>query len=254
MDKNRDVKEQTSIYKGAALLVRDLFAFAIFHTVFTTAGFGLYHIPSGSMEPTLEVGDRIAVSKFAYGYNRHSIPFAPEFISENRILAGIPERGDVAVFNIPDRNNEKLIKRVIGLPGDRIQLKEGRLHINDNIVERNLVRTVIYTSYRGIQQRVKEYNETLPNGVIHKIYEATDSGRYDNVGPFIVPPGHYFMMGDNRDGSLDSRELTGIGYVPAAYLVGRAEITTFSLYDCKQGKPVNCTMNVPFGRMFTAIN
>ena len=237
----------------AIALFKDVVVIFLFYVVFSTFGWTSFHIPSGSMEPTLEVGDRIFVSKLSYGYNRYSFFFDPEFISESRLFADDPERGDVAVFTLPKRGNEDFIKRVIGLPGDRVQMRAGRLYINDTIVERTLVRELTYTSYSGAQRRVKEYDETLPNGVVHRIYEETDNGRYDNVGPFVVPPGHYFMMGDNRDGSSDSRNLNDIGYVSGAFLVGRADVTTFSLYDCDQGKDVYCLGFVPLGRFFNVI-
>jgi signal peptidase I len=232
---------------------KDIAVIIGFYLVFSTLGWASFHIPSGSMEPTLEVGDRIFVSKVSYGYNRFSIPFDPKFVTEKRLFGDMPERGDVAVFTLPKKGYEDFIKRVIGLPGDRIQMRAGRLYINGEMVERELVREVNYTSYNGAQRRVKEYDETLPNGVVHRIYESTDRGYFDNVGPFVVPPGHFFMMGDNRDGSSDSRDLTDIGYVPAQYFVGKAQITTFSLYDCDQGKDIFCPIGVPLGRFFNSI-
>lgn len=235
-------------------LIKDVVFIFSAYLVFSIFGWASFHIPSGSMEPTLEVGDRIFVSKLAYGYNRYSVYFDPSFIPESRLFEDAPQRGDVAVFTVPKKNNEDFIKRVIGLPGDRVQMRGGRLYINDAIVERRLVREVSYTSYNGADRIVKEYDETLPGGVVHRIYESTDGGFYDNVGPFVVPPGHYFMMGDNRDGSSDSRNLNDIGYVPAAYFVGRADITTFSLYDCDQGKDIFCPIGIPLGRFFNALN
>jgi len=238
----------------ALALAKDIAVIFFFYIIFSTFGWTSFHIPSGSMEPTLEVGDRIFVSKLSYGYNRFSVYFDPSFIPEERLFADAPERGQVAVFTLPKKGYEDFIKRVIGLPGDRIQMRAGRLYINGNLVERSLVREVKYTSYRGNQRRVKEYDETLPGGVVHRIYESTDSGLYDNVGPFVVPPGHYFMMGDNRDGSSDSRNLNDMGYVPEAYFVGQADITTFSLYDCDQGKDIFCPVGVPLGRFFNSID
>lgn len=235
-------------------LLKDAFVVLVFYVVFSTFGWASFHIPSGSMEPTLEVGDRIFVSKLSYGYNRHSFFFDPSVISQERLFEDMPQRGEVAVFTMPRRGHEDVIKRVIGLPGDRIQMRRGRLYINDELIERTLVQELTYTSYTGTQRIVKEYDETLPNGVVHRIYESTDSGLYDNVGPFVVPPGHYFMMGDNRDGSSDSRNLNDIGYVPLAHFVGRADITTFSLYDCDQGKDVYCPIGVPLGRFFNSLN
>lgn len=245
--------KQNNEEAGFLSLLKDLAFIITFFLVFSIFGWASFHIPSGSMEPTLEVGDRIFVSKLAYGYNRYSVYFDPAFLPEERLFSDTPERGDVAVFTLPKRGHEDFIKRVIGLPGDRIETRRGRLYINNELVERTFIRDVDYTDYRGYSRRVKEYDETLPGGVTHRIYEETDSGRWDNAGPYIVPAGHYFMMGDNRDNSTDSRSLTDIGYVSHAYYVGKAAITTFSLYDCDQGKDVFCPIGVPLGRFFNGI-
>lgn len=238
----------------ALVLLKDLVVIVLFYLVFTTFGWGSFHIPSGSMEPTLEVGDRIFVSKLSYGYNRFSFHFDPEFIPEGRLFDDAPERGDVVVFTLPYRDYNDFIKRVIGLPGDTVQMSKGRLYINGKLVDRTFIRDVNYTDYNGHEQRVKEYEETLPNGVKHRIYERTDKGDYDDTSLYVVPQGHYFMMGDNRDASSDSRVLSNMGYVKHAYLVGRADITTFSLYDCDQGKEIFCPGSVPLGRFFTLID
>lgn len=238
----------------ATAFVKDILSIAAFYLIFTTFAWGAFHIPSGSMEPTLEVGDRIFVSKLTYGYNRYSFPFDPKFIMESHVLSDAPERGDVAVFTLPYRNNTDFIKRVIGLPGDTIQVSAGRLFINGTMVKRTLVRDVNYQDYNGVDRRVKEYEEELPGGVKHRIYERTDQGPYDNTPLYVVPVGHYFMMGDNRDGSGDSRILSDMGYVNQKYLVGRADVTTFSLYDCDQGKDIFCPIGIPLGRFFNGLN
>lgn len=234
-------------------LIKDILYIAVFFIVFITFGWIAFHIPSSSMEPTLEVGDRIFVSKWAYGYNRYSVPFDPNFIGEDRLLETMPDRGEVAVFT---QGGVDYIKRVIGLPGDRIQMKEGRLYINGKRVHRTLVREVQYIDYRGIQRKMKEYDEHLPNSaggddIIHRIYEANDFDIYDNTPEYVVPAGYLFMMGDNRDNSSDSR--ASIGFVKKEYLVGRAQVTTFSLYDCDQGKPIYCPVGIPLGRFFNLI-
>lgn len=238
------------------VLLKDLVVIVAFFLVFTTFGWASFHIPSGSMEPTLEVGDRIFVSKLSYGYNRFSVPFDPEFLPDDRLFDGTPSRGDVVVFTLPYKGDADFIKRVIGLPGDTVQVKRGRLFINGDIVPRTYVRDVNYTDYSGVERRVKEYMEELPGGVKHRIYERTDNGprSKDNTSLFVVPEDHYFMMGDNRDGSADSRYLHDMGYVAHKYLVGRAQITTFSLYDCDQGKEIYCPVGVPLGRFFNVID
>ncbi len=242
-------------------LLKDIIFIIGFYLVFTTFAWGAFHIPSGSMEPTLEVGDRIFVSKFAYGYNRYSFPFDPEFIGQKHVFASAPKRGDVVVFTLPKADpatgkttNIDYIKRVIGLPGDRIQIIDGRLILNNKMVQRSFVRNVNYKSYDGYDRRVKEYDEMLPGGVTHRIYERSDRERLDSTATFVVPPSHYFMMGDNRDGSSDSRVLYDMGYVHEKYIVGEADITTFSLYDCDQGKDVGCLGFIPYGRFFNLVN
>ncbi|MBL4838735.1 MAG: signal peptidase I [Kordiimonadaceae bacterium] len=239
--------------EGLALL-KDIVSIIVFYFVFTTFAWGAFHIPSGSMEPTLEVGDRIFVSKLAYGYNRYSLPLDPKSVGEGRIFSDTADRGDVAVFTLPHRDSIDFIKRVIGLPGDTLQMTNGRLYINGSLVKRTFIRDVNYTDYNGIDRRAKEYEEELPGGVKHRIYERTDNGPVDNTNLYVVPVGHYFMMGDNRDGSADSRYLDNMGYVKHEHLVGRADITTFSLYDCDQGKEVTCPLGIPFGRFFNSLN
>jgi len=257
-----DGRKKTSKKHEAITLLKDLVAIVVFYFVFTTFAWGAFHIPSGSMEPTLEVGDRIFVSKFAYGYDRYSFPLDPEFISENRVFEDAPERGDVVVFTLPYKDDTDFIKRTIGLPGDTIQMQHGRLIINGEIVPRKFIRDVRYTSYKGQDIHGKEYEETLPGGVKHRIYERSDeNGTARRPGPdhtriFKVPADHYFMMGDNRDASADSRYkgLNPMGYVHKKYLVGRADITTFSLYDCDQGKEIGCFIGIPYGRFFNGIH
>lgn len=248
-----DMADDKPKNEGTAL-IKDLLSIAAFYLIFTTFAWGAFHIPSGSMEPTLEVGDRIFVSKLTYGYNRYSFPMDPKMITEDRVFSDMPERGDVAVFTLPYRNDTDFIKRVIGLPGDTIQVSGGRLFINGAMVKRTFIRDVNYQDYNGIDRRVKEYEEELPNGVKHRIYERTDQGPADNTPLYVVPVGHYFMMGDNRDGSADSRILSDMGYVNHKYLVGRADVTTFSLYDCDQGKDVFCPLGIPLGRFFNGLN
>ena len=232
------------------VIAKDISSIAVIFLLFISFGFASFHIPSGSMEPTLEVGDRVFVSKFAYGYNQYSIPFDPP-IGEGRILYDAPERGDVAVFTLPDDDSKDFIKRVIGMSGDSIQMISGRLYINGEMVKRELVRRVKYINYRGQPLTVREYDETLPGGVVHRIYERGDNKGLDDTPLIVVPEGHFFMMGDNRDSSADSR--ASMGPVRKEYLVGRAEFTTFSFYDCDQGKDVSCTIGIPFGRFFNGL-
>jgi len=176
-----------------------------------------YTVPSGSMLPTLLVGDELIGAKFAYGYGKYSSPVGlmPDFAG--RLFDKAPERGDVIVFRLPRDPSQTYVKRLIGLPGDRIQMKQGRLYLNDVLVARRMI---------GRYGDDTLFVETLPDGREHEIIEISDAERHDDTAVFAVPAGHYFMMGDNRDNSLDSRIAPadgGVGFVPAENLVARAD-------------------------------
>lgn len=204
-----------------------VFALAIALGVRTFA-FEPFNIPSGSMIPTLLVGDYLFVSKFSYGYSQYSFPLGLIPFS-GRIMKDEPERGDVAVFRLPTDTKVDYIKRVIGLPGDTIQVKLGVLHINGEPVQRRRLDDYLVNPDSAARKKIPQYEETLPNGVKHTIIEtAGDTGPYDNTRVYTVPDGHYFMMGDNRDGSQDSRFLNEVGFVPAENFVGRADRLFFS--------------------------
>jgi signal peptidase I len=194
--------------------------------VIRTVLFQPFSIPSGSMMPTLLVGDYLFVSKYSYGYSRYSIPFSPPLF-EGRVWAGEPERGDVAVFRYPPNPDLDYIKRVVGLPGDTVQMRDGVLFINGEAVQREQVGTYAAGSRYGGAQEVPLYRETLPNGVSYNTLDLTPNSPGDNTREFQVPAGHYFMMGDNRDNSADSR--FEVGFVPFDHLIGRANIIFFSM-------------------------
>ena len=185
-----------------------------------------FNIPSGSMKETLLVGDYLFVYKFSYGYSRYSFPFGAAPFS-GRIFGAEPKRGDVVVFKLPRDNSTDYIKRVIGLPGDEIVMRNGVLFINGQEVPKE--RRGDFVSPEE-DRPIPRFQETLPNGVKYMVLDSTPDGLFDNVGPYKVPPGHYFMMGDNRDNSTDSRlsSRQGVGFVPYENLVGRAEIIFFS--------------------------
>lgn len=188
-----------------------------------------FSIPSGSMVSTLLVGDYLFVSKFAYGYSRYSLPFGLPLLPPDRVFFTEPERGDVAVFKLPSDNSTDFIKRIIGLPGDTVQVINGILHINGTAVERKKIDDFIYEQNPGQFSRMSQYLEVLPNGREHLIVEQSDNQLgSDNTPEFKVPEKHYFMMGDNRDNSNDSR-FDGVGFVPRENLVGRAEFLFFSI-------------------------
>jgi signal peptidase I len=195
--------------------------------VVRTVAYEPFNIPSGSMVPTLLVGDYLFVSKFSYGYSRYSLPFGLPLFS-GRIFFHSPERGDVVVFKLPTDNSTDYIKRVIGLSGDRIQMKNGILNINGQPVPRRRIDDYLYQEGNGVVIPLAQYIETLPNGVQHRIIEMSDNGPLDNTQEYVVPPGDYFMMGDNRDNSQDSRVLSAVGYVPAENLIGKAQFIFFS--------------------------
>jgi signal peptidase I len=192
-----------------------------------------FTIPSGSQKPALLVGDYIFVSKSAYGYTRYSLPFSPHLFS-GRILASEPRRGDLVVFRHPRNDSVDYVSRIVGLPGDRIQMVKGLLHINGEPVKREQIEDFVETE-DGRATRIKRWRETLPNRVTHTTLDAMDNGVYDNTEVFVVPAGHYFMMGDNRDNSLDSRVLSQVGYIPFENIVGRVEIIFWSV-DRSSGK------------------
>lgn len=204
-----------------------------------------FSISSESMLPTLRVGDQVLVAKYPYGYSRHSLPFSPPFFS-GRIFGGEVTRGDVAVFKLPRDRRTNYIKRVVGLPGDRIQMIDGVLHINGVAVERARIEDYVEPireggrcqslrfeeqTKQGAQCRYPRYRERLPNGVTYETLDLEVDNALDNTREFQVPEGHYFVLGNSRDNSEDSRRpaSVGVGYVPREYLVGRADIVLFSL-------------------------
>ena len=213
-----------------------------------------FYIPSSSMEPNLLVGDRLFVTKYSYGYSKHSFPFSPA-IFKGRLFFDAPERGDVVVFKTPADNRTDYIKRVIGLPGDRIQFIDHNLYINniEILKSKKLNNNKIYCGKRNIN--INLFEEILPNGKKHNTVYLKDSS-YKNSDEFIVPENHYFFLGDNRDCSKDSRYLSSVGYVHKDNLVGKAQFVFFSsdrsigsfFYFWKWNKSIR------FDRFFKKIN
>lgn len=216
-----------------------------------TVWFEPFKIPSGSMYPTLYVGDYLFVSKYSYGYSKHSLPWSLPLFS-GRIWESKPERGDVVVFKYPKDNRTDFIKRVIGLPGDKISLKNGRLYINGEMAAREAIEDFVIRSPYGSAERYRQYKETLPDGKVHHILEISDHEPYDNFAELEVPQGSYFVMGDNRDRSDDSR--INVGFVPAENLVGKARFLFFSHNEDEEWyKPWGWPKKIRWERLFDVI-
>jgi signal peptidase I len=241
--------------------------------------FSPFNIPTGSMISNLLVGDYLFVNKFSYGYSRYSFPFGPPLF-DGRVFESIPERGDVAVFKLPSDNRTDYIKRIVGLPGDRIRMENGVLFINDEKVEKvriadkvftqtpntECTRSYAYLAHRAqaadgtVTCRLPQYRETFPASLGGRSYITTDlepMGNYDTTTTYVVPAKHYFAMGDNRDDSLDSRVSPGdqgVGFIPAENLVGRAEFRFFSTDGSSRWfNPISWFTAARWNRFFTSI-
>ncbi|MCZ4270847.1 signal peptidase I [Maritalea porphyrae] len=197
--------------------------------VFRSFLFQPFSIPTASLQSNLLIGDYILTSKYTYGYSKYSFPF--EIIPmSGRLFGRAPEQGEIAVFR-PVPQSVDYVKRVVGLPGDTVQMKNGVLHINGTAVKKERVGTLIDTDSYGVSIPVIQYRETLPNGSSYIVQEISDNQALDNTAEYKVPAGHYFMMGDNRDRSADSRVLRSVGYVPLENFIGKAEVRFFSIKD-----------------------
>ena len=237
---------------GIAETVRVIFHALIIALVIRTVLFQPFNIPSGSMKATLLVGDYLFVSKYSYGYSHFSLPFSPPLFS-GRIFGSPPERGDVVVFRLPKDTSTDYIKRVIGLPGDKIQMVDGVLYINGAAVKREQAEAFVEIEEGVRAAPVRRWKETLPNGVSYYTLDLVANGFADNTQVYSVPSGEYFMMGDNRDNSTDSR-FSQVGTVPFENIVGRAQIIFFSVYEGERAWEFwRWPISVRWSRLFTIV-
>jgi len=189
-----------------------------------------FNIPSGSMKPNLLVGDFIFVTKWSYGYSKHSLPFSIPLIPK-KIFSNIPNRGDIVVFKTPEDNRTDYIKRVIGLPGDKIRVTNGEIYLNENKILRKKLNDFIDNDKNAFIKRIRKYLE-YHDDLTFEVLDIMDDGIADNTKLFLVPEGHFFVMGDNRDNSQDSRFKT-VGFIPIENLVGKARFIFFSLENSR---------------------
>jgi len=231
--------------------VKSIF-FAIFIALIIRSFFAEpFNIPSGSMKPNLLVGDFIFVSKWSYGYSKHSLPFSIPLIP-GKIFSKMPKRGDVAVFKTPQDNRTDYIKRIIGLPGDKIIIINGQININGNLILRKRMKNFIDVNSDGSNNRIRKYQEFFFNKEV-EVLDIMDKGLVDNTVLYEVPQGHFFVMGDNRDNSQDSRFINVVGYIPIENLVGKAQFIFFSLENSRFLQIWKWPKAIRFNRIFKSI-
>jgi len=252
---NETVTPKTSTWRGQLVQLA-----AIVAAVFLAKGALAepFYVPSGSMEPTLQIGDALLASKFAYGYSTASLPIQINLPETSRVFSETPKRGDVVVFRWPGDRSQAWVKRVVGLPGDRIQMRQGQLFINDRAAELRPDGVGKVEDDSGGTEPAYRFVETLPGGVSHKIFKMRDNGRLDNTPEVTVPAGRLFVMGDNRDNSADSRvplSEGGVGMLPMDDLVGRADAVVASWDLGMRSQPIYTWLSgFRMGRFFTAVH
>jgi signal peptidase I len=215
-----------------------------------------FYVPSGSMEPTLQIGDYLVGNKYVYGYSRYSLPFGFGPASESRLFGRLPSRGDVVVFRLPRDPNITYVKRVIGLPGDRVRMTDGRLYLNDHIVPLRNAGMGTVEDGEGKIHEIGKFIEVLPDGKQHVLLKLKWNGPLDDTATYTVPANHVFVMGDNRDNSLDSRvppEEGGVGFVPVENIMARADFTVASFDFLNAHSFTTWLRDVRYSRFFRSI-
>ena len=241
------MKSKDSFYSNAKSIFLAIFIALIIRSFVAEP----FNIPSGSMKPNLLVGDFIFVSKWSYGYSKHSLPLSIPIIPK-KIFKKFPKRGDVVVFKTPQDNRTDYIKRVIGLPGDKIKIINGEILINGNLIIRKKENDFIDIDKNGDSKRIRMYSEYFFNNQI-EIIDIMDNGIVDNTPQYIVPPEHFFVMGDNRDNSQDSRFLNSVGYIPIENLIGKAQFIFFSLENSRFLQIWKWPKSIRYNRIFKFI-
>ena len=250
---SRTKKKEGGLGETVTVIIHALIIALVIRTFF----FQPFNIPSGSMKATLLVGDYLFVSKYTYGYSKYSLPLPTSLANDlpnGRVPAGwLPQRGDVVVFRLPKDTSVDYIKRVIGLPGDKIQVIDGDVHINGVPVKRTPAPPWVDTEEGVREAPIKRWKETLPNGKTFYTLDLVEHGFADNTQVYTVPPGHYFMMGDNRDNSTDSR-FAQVGFVPLENIVGKAQLIFFSVYEGEHAWEFwRWPFSVRWNRLFTIV-
>jgi len=253
----KDPEEQRSAGSEALEIVKTIVFALLIAFVLRVLLFQPFTIPSASMEPNLYEGDYIVVSKWSYGYSKFSSGLPVNLpVGEGRLFGRAPERGDVVVFKLPRDDRTDYIKRVIGLPGDTVQMIAGALHVNGQAVENVVVRRTEVVDMFGPRTAIQS-RETLPNGRSFAVQDFGPGGDLDDTPVYSIPAGHYFMMGDNRDNSIDSRveRSSGVGLVPEQNLVGKAQIIMFSWEPgASLWNPVSWFANIRLSRFFRMLD
>jgi signal peptidase I len=234
-----------SVWRAIATYLVNLLVVVVLAILFRSFLYQPFNVPGHAMSPALLEGDYFFAAKFPYGYTRYSLPFSPNLFS-GRIFPSEPERGDVVVFALPKDATIVYVSRLVGLPGDRIQMKQGQIYLNDLPVKREQVADFTGTDLCGAgpARGIKRWRETLPNGASYETLDCVENGFYDNTNVFIVPAGHFFVLGDNRDNSTDSRVLSSVGYVPLDNVIGRAGLIFFSSAGEGDGRAERIGMTV----------